>query len=329
MRKKWNWAILGCGKIAEKFSLDLKLLSNARLYATASRSLEKAQNFANEYGYVKAFGSYKEMLSDPEVDIVYIATPHSFHRDHTILCLNNKKAVLCEKAFALNSTQVSDMVKSSKVNNTFLMEAFWTRFQPFFLELTKILKSGRLGNCKMMRSDFAFNGPYDPENRLYNLDLGGGSLLDIGIYPVFWALQSFGTPEKISATADFCHTGSEESIAITFQYPDGRIASLMSSFAVYTDTKTEFWCEKGFIQIKRDGTSSTILQIKESDGTEETLNFTNDKAFGYHLEAAHVMDCLDAGKIESDLLPLSFSLTLIETLDKIREAAGIVYPADS
>lgn len=326
MKKTWNWAILGCGKIAEKFSLDLGLLENANLYAASSRTKSKAKDFARKLGFKKAYGSYEEMLKDPEVDIVYIASPHSHHREHALICLEHKKAVLCEKAMALNSAQVFDMVKSAVDNDTFLMEAFWTRFQPAFKKAMELIKSERLGKLKMMRSDFAFNGPYDPKNRLYNLELGGGSLLDIGIYPVFWALQALGRPEEISAIADFSPTGSEESIAITFKYDSGEIASLMSSFAVCSDTQTEFWCEEGFIRVRRKGISTTVVQIVESDGKEEEIKFVYDTGLGYHLQAAHVMECLENDKKESYMLPLSTSIELMETLDRIRKVAGIVYP---
>ncbi len=326
MKKEWNWAILGCGRIAGKFSEDLKLLSNARLYAAASRTQEKAEEFANNFGYQKAYGSYEDMLKDQDVDIVYIASPHSHHLDHTILCIEHKKAVLCEKAFALNSSQLNKMVDLAKTNKTFLMEAFWTRFQPAFLKALEIVNSGRLGKLRMLRSDFAFNGPYDPTNRLYNLELGGGSLLDIGIYPVFWALQSLGKPKEINAIADFSPTGSEESIAITFKYSKGEIASLMSSFACQTDIQTEFWCEYGLLRVRRKGVSVISVMIKDSNEVEEEIVFDNEEGFGYQLEAEHVMDCLDKGLIESELLPLSFSVDLMETLDRIRKAANIVYP---
>jgi predicted dehydrogenase len=171
MKKTYNWAVLGCGKIARKFAGDLKLLTNARLYAAASRSLETAKQFAAETGFEKAYGSYEEMVNDPEVDVVYIASPHSHHYEHSLLCLNHKKAVLCEKAFALNSKEVTKMIEASRRNNTFLMEAFWTRFQPSFLKAMEIVRSGELGALKMIRADFAFHAPFDPEKRLYNVAL--------------------------------------------------------------------------------------------------------------------------------------------------------------
>jgi len=322
---KYNWAILGCGKIAGKFASDLKLLPNARLYATASRSLEKAQTFADKYGFVKAYGSYEEMLADTNVDIVYVATPHSHHRDHVILCLEHGKAVLVEKAFALTAAQAAEMIDTARRNEIFLMEAFWTRFQPSFQKAIEVVQSGHLGKAWMMRSEFCFHAPYNPDTRLYNLALGGGSLLDIGVYPVFWALQVFGKPSEIQTTADLATTGVDRSIAVTFKYPGGEIAQLASSFAVCSDTQTEIWCEKGFIRVRRIDPSTVKVVISKKDTAEEELIFHLDNGLGLFLEAKHVMECLDAGLTESPLLPHSFTLSQMQLLDRIREQAGVVY----
>jgi predicted dehydrogenase len=325
MIKRYNWAILGCGKIARKFSNDLKLLPNARLYAAASRDLQKAEAFATELGFSRAWGSYEEMAADPAVDIVYVATPHSHHHDHVLLCLENGKAVLNEKAFALTYSEALEMVETAHRKGIFLMEAFWTRFQPSFIKALEIIRSGELGALKVVRSDFAFNAPKDPKNRLYNLELGGGSLLDIGIYPVFAALSTLGKPEKIKALATFAQTGAEESIAMAFQYPGGELASLFSSFASHSFTTSEFDCEQGSVRMERRWFTPTTVTMCRNDNREETFSF-KQQGTGYQYEAAHVMECLDAGKTESDLLPLSFTLDLMETLDRIRMEAGIVFP---
>ena len=326
MSKTYNWAILGCGKIARKFATDLKLCPNARLYVAASRSLESAQTFASELGFEKAYGSYEEMVNDPEVDVVYIATPHSHHLEHALLCLNHQKAVLCEKAFAINSKEVGLMVESARRNKTFLMEAFWTRFQPSFLKVLEIIHSGELGALKMVRSDFAFNAEYNPEKRLYNVDLGGGSLLDIGIYPIFMSLMALGKPSEIKTMAQFCPTGAEESIMMSFSYPGGEIASLVSSFASYSSTQTEFSFENGFVRLNRRFYTPTSLTYWKNWEEEKVITFEKGAGFGYELEAAHVMDCLDAGKTESDWMPLNFSSDLMEIMDWVRKDAGIVFP---
>ncbi len=328
MAKKYNWAILGCGRIARKFSSDLKLLPNANLYAAASSDINRANTFVNELGFEKAYGSYDEMVKDPEVDVVYIATPHSHHRSHAILCLEGGKAVLCEKAFAITLEEAKEMVGAARRNDTFLMEAFWTQFHPVFQKALELVNSGELGKLKTVRSDFAFNGPYDPDKRLYNLALGGGSLLDIGIYPVSAALSALGKPDRIKALANFSPTGSEQSISMIFKYKSGGMAALASSFEAYSSTQTEYWCEKGYVRLnrRRGSTPTTLSVFKEGDDKETVLDHTYNEGYGYQYEAAHVMECLDAGKKESDKLPLSFSLDLMETLDRIRYEAGIYYP---
>lgn len=323
MTKIYNWAILGCGKIAKKFTSDLKSLPNANLYAAASRQVGKAQNFIDEFGFEKAYDTYEAMVKDPKVDVVYVATPHSFHLKHTLLCLNHKKAVLCEKAFAINSKEVQQMIAASKKNNTFLMEAFWTRFQPQFLKLMEFVNSKELGELKFLKSDFMFNGEYNPENRLYSIELGGGSLLDIGIYPIFTSLILLGKPSKIKTIAHFSPTGSEESISVLFSYRNGATAVLTSSFACHSKNETELCFEKGFVKTERN--SKTAILINKKGGTYP-ISFETSPHLGYHYEAAHVMECLDNKLIESSVLPHSFSLDLMEILDAVRKDAGIVYP---
>lgn len=324
--KTYNWAILGCGHIATKFVSDLKLLPNAKLYAAASRDLQRAETFKNEYGFEVAYGSYREMLADPKVDVVYVATPHSHHHEHTLLCLKHKKAVLCEKAFAMNKNEAEEMIASAKENNTFLMEAFWTAFQPSFIKAMEILETGELGKVKMVRSDFAFKAPFDVNRRLYNIDLGGGSLLDIGIYPVFAALSSLGKPSLIKTFADFSETGSEESISMIFKYNGGEMATLNSSFATTSPTQTEYLCETGYLILNPRWFTPTKITVVKNGEDPQTIDSVHTEGFGYQYEAAHVMDCLDAGKIESENRSWKDTLDLMETLDRIRIDAGIFFP---
>jgi len=321
--KKYNWAVLGCGHIAEKFALELKELSNARLYGAASRNLNNAQKFATQFGFEKAFGSYDEMVNDPQVDIVYIATPHTFHLEHTLLCLNNKKAVLCEKAFAINSKEVQQMIASSKENDTFLMEAFWVIFKPKFKKVVALIKNENLGKLNFVKSDFYFNADFNPKSRLYNINLGGGSLLDIGIYPVFTALMFLGVPNNIMAMPHFGSTGSEESISMLFSYKDGTTAVLTSSFNAYFKNETELCFENGSIKYNRVSNEPIILIKKDY---KKEITFKTSQNSGYKYEASHVMDCLDKNLIESPVLTNQISLNLIGILDEVRKKAGIVYP---
>ncbi len=326
MEKGYNWAILGCGRIAHKFAGDLKLLPNANLYATASRDLSRANEFAEKWGFQKAYGSYIEMVNDPNVDVVYIATPHSHHFEHTLLCLNHKKAVLCEKAFAMNLNEVNEMVACAQENNTFLMEAFWTMFQPSFNKALEIVQSGELGKLKMVRSDFAFNAPFIEDKRLYNTKLGGGSLLDIGIYPVFAALTALGVPRLIKSQADFSPTGSEESLNVIFKYEDGTMASLTSSFAMHSPIQTEYCCENGYLVLNPRWFTPTDITVWKQGEEPVKIDNVHKEGAGYQYEAQHVMECLDAGLIESPKMTWKLSKDLMSVLDRIRIDSGIFFP---
>ena len=323
MKKTYNWAILGCGKIARKFVQDLSLLENAKFYATASRSLDNAKQFANDFGFEKAYGSYEEMVKDPEVDIVYIATPHAMHLTHSILCLEHKKAVLCEKAFAMNSKEVDKMIQVSKNNNTFLMEAFWTIFSAKFLRVLELSKEKELGQLRFVKSDFMFKADFDPEKRLYNIDLGAGSLLDIGIYPIFRSLMLLGKPSSIKTMANIRSTGVEDSISMLFGYDNGAMAVLTSSFESTCHNETELCFEYGFIKFIREPEFPILI---ERNGVQEEIYVEKPKGMGYELEAKHVMECLDKGLIESPVLPLARSRELMEIIDAVRKDAGIVFP---
>jgi predicted dehydrogenase len=206
------------------------------------------------------------------------------------------------------------------------MEAFWTMFQPSFIKAMEIMKSGELGKLQIVRSDFAFNAPFIDEKRLYNVNLGGGSLLDIGIYPVFAALTALGKPKIIKTFAHFSDTGSEESISIIFKYIGGEMANLTSTFTAHSPIQTEYWCENGYLILNPRWFAPTSITVVKNGKEPQTFQPELNKGTGYHYEASHVMKCLDAGKIESDIMNWQTSLDLIETLDRIRIDAGIFFP---
>ena len=301
------------------------MLDNAELYAVGSRDLERATLFAKDYGFRNYYGSYEDLVADPELEIVYIASPHSLHYEHTMLCLRNGKHVICEKAFALNAKEVKEMIKEAKKRKLFLMEALWPPFQPFYKKAHEIIKSGILGKINYLDGYFSFIPPFDPNDRKFNLALGGGSLMDIGIYPVIDALTFMGVPKEIKAAAVFGQTGSEESLSVIFTYPDGKMASLYSSFRTSIGIGCEIYCEKGNLTVSRgrDMNQRVILSIH---GKEKEEFVFSPPAMGYHWEAEEVMKCLDEGLTESPAVPLSFSYDLIKTLDRIRKVAGIVFP---
>jgi predicted dehydrogenase len=325
--KKYKWGILAPGKMSAKFTRGLQLLDNAELYAVGSRDINRSRKFAEEFGYKKFYGSYEELVSDPELDIVYIASPHSHHYEHTILCLKNRKAVLCEKAFALNSREAEEMISEAARQKVFLMEALWPPFQPIYKKTKEILQDGIAGNIIHLNAKFSFQPPFDPEDRKFNISLGGGSLLDIGIYPVIDALYFMGTPDEVTAKATFTQTGSEDSISIIFGYDNGRTATLYSSFRTAGGIGCDLLCEKGNLYFSRGRDMSQRLNIALNGKENEEHSLLPD-GMGYHFEAIEVMKCLDEGKLESDIVPLTFSRDLMKTLDRIRKSARIVFPGD-
>jgi predicted dehydrogenase len=325
MKKKYKWGILAPGKMSAKFTEGLKLLDNAELYAVGSRNAERAAEFAGKHGFSKFYGSYEELAGDEEVDIIYIASPHSHHYEHAMLCLKNKKAVICEKAFALNSREVNEMISEAGRQKVFLMEALWPQFQPIYKKTKEILEGGEPGKMLHLNARFAFQPPYNPTDRKFNLELGGGSLLDIGIYPVIDALYFIGVPLEIVAKSSFAETGSEDSISIIFRYNDGRMATLYSSFRTGGGIGCDLLCENGNLYFSRGRDMSQRLNIALNGIENKEYSLLPD-AMGYQFEAMEVMKCLDEGKLESDVVPLSFSRDLMNTLDRIRQAAGIVYP---
>ncbi len=326
MRKQTiNWGIIGPGKIARKFATDIQVVNNARLHAVASRTLEKATAFATEFDAKYAFGSYEELLNCPNLDAIYIATPHVFHYENTIMCLKAGFPVLCEKPFAMNVKQVQEMIKTAKENNVFLMEAMWTSCLPTLLKIKSLIADGILGDVFSIRADFGFKAPQNFENRIYNKALGGGALLDIGIYPVFLALHLLGYPDQILAAAKIGQTGIDEEIGIIFQYEDGRMAHLHSTILTHTTTEAFIYGINGTLHLHERWFTPTHMTLHTTNcELPEAITF-DYKSGGFEYEIAEATQCLLNNKLQSDLMPLEESLALIQLLDAIRAKIGLHY----
>lgn len=322
-----RWGIIGTGWIAEKFAEGLSVLPDAKIKAVASRSTERAESFAGKYRIDTAYGSYDRIVRDPDIDIVYIATPHPYHCENTLMGIENGKAVLCEKPFAMNEQEVVRMISRAKEKKVFLMEAFWTRFLPSIQKTMDLIASGELGTVRHIKSDFGVSRPFDPKHRAFNKELGGGSLLDIGIYPVFLTLLLWGEPDFISAVADIGATVVDESLALTFKYNDGRIATLFSSFRVNSTVETNICGTKARLKLNRMWHCPVSLELTKGDNATQRIDppYVGN---GYNYEAAEVGRCLRSGQKESALLPLDFSLRLIRLLDRIRKEIGLEYSVD-
>jgi predicted dehydrogenase len=327
---KIRWGILGCGRIARKFATDLKLVADAELIAIASRNKETLENFAKDFPCKHLHNTYEALSVDDEVDVIYIATPHSLHYEHTLLCLNHKKAVLCEKAFAINSRQASEMIKTAKEKKVFLMEALWTKFLPHYKKLQELLHQKKLGDIKSMLVNFGFKTNANSPQRLFDPLLGGGTLLDIGIYNVFMTMSVLGKPDSIEATMSPAATGVDAQISVLFKYNNGAMAQLFSSFITNLPVQAEINGTEGCITLTTRfyEPSATIQLYKQMPGEKEIIAVEKEAGFGYQYEARHVNECLKKGLLESPVMKHSDTLLLMEILDAIRMKAGIRYPVD-
>ncbi len=323
---KIRWGILGTGTIAHKFASDLRYVDNAELTAAGSRSLEKAEDFCREFNIPLSFGSYEDLAASPEVDIIYIATPHSLHHENTLLCLQSGKAVLCEKPFALNAEQASEMIDLAHQKNLFLMDALWTKFLPHYQKMMKIVKNGELGEIKVVLANFGFRSCADPQSRLFNPALGGGSLMDIGIYNVFTVLDILGKPDDLNVSITASEQGIDEQCGIIFRYDNGAMASLFSSISVNLGTEVEICGTLGRLKLTTPFYDSSSVLEYYKDGEKTIIDTGKADGFGYQYEASHVTDCLLRGIKESPVVPHTDSLLLMQTLDRIRNIAGIIFP---
>lgn len=327
MSRRFNWGILGAGKIAKKFASDLKLLPNANLYAIGSKSQERANEFASQFGFEKAYGSYEEFASDPDIDIVYIASRHVGHYPDSLLCLNQGKAVLCEKPVAINQNQFERMIAVAKEKKVFFMEALWTKFIPSFIKCKEIITSGEIGEVKLIESDFCFNPPYNPKARLFDPYLGGGALLDVGIYPLFFALEIGSEITDLRALAKLDENGIDSTCTIILSHELEEQSVLSTSVVTPGRVESIVHGSKGMVRLNKWWHTPTSVDLMLDD--KESLHLTFDEpGFGYQYEAVEVMKCIEAGKQESELWSWEHSRKLISLLDRVRELTGISYPEE-
>jgi predicted dehydrogenase len=358
MTQKIRWGIISTGAIAGQFAQGLSSVPDAELVAVGSRTQAAADRFGDLFHVPRRYPTYQALAADPDVDVVYIGTPHNLHCENTLMCLEAGKPVLCEKPFAINAPQAERMVALARSKRLFLMEALWTRFLPAIIELRKLLGAGVIGPIQMIEADFGFRPDYNPLGRLFNPDLGGGALLDIGIYPVSLAYLLLGPPSRMTGMAELGRTGVDERSAVVFGYPGGELAVM--SFSLTTDMPsevlvmgTEGWIkvhgpiyrpEKLTIQLKglprlKAGRFPDFLKrigrLPALDALRKRMLRYKVRSLalpvtgnGYNYEAVEVMRCLREGKLESPGMPLDESLAIMHTLDGIRRSWGLKYPGE-
>ncbi|HEY8931557.1 MAG TPA: Gfo/Idh/MocA family oxidoreductase [Mucilaginibacter sp.] len=325
-----RWGILGAGRIARKFAADLKLVDGAELIAVGSRTQSSANDFGNEFGVKYRHDGYDALVTNAEVDVIYIATPHNLHYENTLLCLRHGKAVLCEKPFAMNARQAQVMIDMARERNLFLMEALWTKFHPHYNKLHELTAQGMLGDIRSVLINFGFKPAEPVPARLFDPALGGGTLMDIGIYNVFMAMSILGKPDSIEASMTPTPEGVDKQCAILFKYNNGAVAQLFSTFEANLATEADIAGTHGRIRLisRFYEPSATIEYYPKYPDSKEIIPVEKENGFGYQYEARHVTQCLQQGLAESPVVSFADTLLLMETLDEIRRIAGIRYAAD-
>lgn len=322
-----NWGIVGLGSIANDFAQGLQVVPGARLAAVGSRSQEKAEAFGSRFDVPARYGSYADLAADPSVDIVYVATPHPMHAEDCLLCLSAGKAVLCEKPFTINAALAEQVIAFAREKRLFLMEGMWTRFFPAMARLRALLQEGAIGEPRLLQADFGFRADFDPESRLLNPALGGGALLDVGIYVLSLASMVFGAPTSVEGLAAMGKTGVDEQMAATLSYAGGQLALLSAAVRTNTPQEAVISGTEGGLRVPRHFWCPTRLTL-ERYGNEEEITFPKE-GNGFNYEIAAVMDCLRAGRPESDVMPLEESLAIARTMDALRRKWGLQYPMEA
>ena len=292
-----------------------------------ARGKRRAQ-FASEYDIPRSHASYDALADDPGIDLVYVATPHSLHRDHSLLCLDAGKGVICEKPFALNAREAADAIVRARERRLFLMEAMWTRYVPAVVALRELLADDIIGNVQLMIGGGAFMPAYDPDFYLFDRRLGGGVLLDAGVYLVSMASMVFGSPTKISAAGSIGETGVDEHDAILLEHANGAIATLYVSLRAKASPEVTLLGDRGSIRIHAPIFAPRQLTISSDGKADETREFPF-AGNGYQFEAVEAARCIRAGLTESDVMPLDETLSIMQTMDEVRRHIGMKYPQET
>ncbi|MEU5614713.1 Gfo/Idh/MocA family protein [Streptomyces sparsogenes] len=323
-----RWGILATGGIAAAFAADLLEMADAEVVAVGSRRPESAKRFAERFGIPRAHGSWAELAADDEVDVVYVATPHSAHRAAAGLCLEAGRAVLCEKPFTLNVREATELVALARTTRRFLMEAMWTYCNPVVRRMTELVRDGAIGEVRSVHADFGLSGSFDPTHRLRDPAQGGGALLDLGVYPVSFAHLLLGEPDEIQAWARLTPEGVDENTGVLLGWDGGAVALLSCSLTADTPQTASVTGSSGRIEFPRGffNPERFVLHRPGHDPEVFTAPAAQTARRGYQHQAAEVMRCLRAGETESPLVPLDGTLAVMRTLDAVRDRIGVRYP---
>ncbi len=329
MQKQIGWGVIATGGISKVFSEGLAAAGDARRVAVGSRTEEKAVDFARQYGFERSYGSYEQLAADPEVDVVYIGTPHTLHCENTLMCLEAGKSVLVEKPFAMNAQEARQMVEKAREKGLYLMEAMWTRFLPVTDKVLEWLGGGAIGKANLFLGSFGISAMHlPPESRIRAPELGGGALLDLGVYPVSYSSLVFGSqPEEIACLA-YLKDGIDQRSGMVFQYAGGQTAVLNCAIDSRTSLQAEVCGPDGRILIHGPLYCPTRAELWRGDQCAEKVDVPFTQGNGYTFEAKAVMEDLRAGRTENQMMPLDESVAIVETLDRVRQQWGLRYPME-
>lgn len=324
----FKWGIIGTGGIARAFAADVALLSEHEIAGVGSRTLETAKEFAQEFGLPKAYGSYVELINDPDIDAIYVATPHPAHKENVISALNAGKPVLCEKPFAVNAQEAKEMVSAASANNLALMEAMWARFLPHYSKIREIIASGVLGNITTVYADHGQRLADQNIPRLVEPSLAGGALLDLGIYPVSFAHMVLGLPESITAKGVLTDKGVDAQTSIILNYSGGVQAVLNTTMMVQTPCTAVIAGLNGFLEVDRTFYNPTSMRVTLYDGT--VTEYPNDyQGHGLREQAVEFARVVKSGLKESPILTWADTIAIMQILDSVREQIGLKYPFEN
>jgi predicted dehydrogenase len=328
MAKKIRWGIVGTGRIAHHFAIGLGALENTEIAAVSSRTKASAEKFAEEFGVPGRHIGSKSLADDKNVDVVYIATPNPMHKDDTINCLKGGKAVLCEKPFAINSKETMQMILCARKRGLFLMEAMWMYFFPAMTKVRQLLADGAIGEVRLAEANFCFRKEWEPQEAKLNPALGGGALLDVGVYDIAFAQMVYDkAPVRISSMAHIGKTGVDEQSSMIFGYEGGAMAVLTCAVRTETLFEAAIYGTEGYIKVPHRFLQPDRIIVKAGQKKEKEIKFKR-LGNGYNYEAAEVMRCLRRGEVECLIMPLDTTVAIMKTMDRVRQQWGLVYPME-
>lgn len=324
-----HWGILGTGKIAHLVAEDLTFLPDAELTAVGSRAQNRADAFGDAFDVPHRHGSYEALVADTDLDVVHVASPHSAHFEHASMALQAGHAVLCEKPLALNAAQANQLIDTARRHNQFLMEAMWTRFLPVMDDVRRVVREKQdLGKVWMLQADIGVTQSFDPDHRLFDPALGGGALLDLGVYPIAFAFDVLGAPDAVTSSAVVGETGVDEQCAAVFRYDDGAQAIWHASLRADAGRTCVLAGSEGRLRGTRAWWKGAPFELIRNDGS--ITSFARPyEGNGYQFEAAHVMTCLHEGRRESPVMPLDESHAILQATDALRAEWGVSYPQET